>query len=348
MIRFDPAGDEARMLADMAARFVGESYSLPQRAEMARAAPGAVPKHWGQMAELGWLAAPLPEAVGGLGLPASDLVPLVGALGAGLVLEPYGPAVLDCAVTVAAAVPEAEVAELLAPMLAGERVEVMLRGARAERDGDGWVLRGAVGPVRGAASAAVFWVAAEGAFFRVDADKVERTALRLTDGQDAARVVLDGVVPEAVWDGVGGALDYGADYALFGALAEMNGLIDALYRDTLDYVKMREQFGRPIGKFQSVQHRMAEMFIHREEALSMTMLAAEALDEPEAFRRRALSAARVKVGDAARAVLRDAVQLHGGMGVTDELRVGHMVKRLLVLGQLEGSRHGHLERFLAA
>jgi alkylation response protein AidB-like acyl-CoA dehydrogenase len=114
-------------------------------------------------------------------------------------------------------------------------------------------------------------------------------------------------------------------------------------------VKLREQFGRPIGRFQVVQHRMADMFIAREEARSMMQLAAEAHDsEDESFRTRLISAARVKIADNARKVQRDAVQLHGGMGMTDELPVGHMVKRLLVLAQLGGNRQQHLERFNAA
>ena len=173
----------------------------------------------------------------------------------------------------------------------------------------------------------------------------------MLDGQPVARVVFDGVTVRNAdtITSAGAALRFGADLGCVAILAESAGVIDALYCATLDYVKLREQFGRPIGRFQVVQHRMADMFIAREEARSMMQLAAEAQDsEDESFRTRLISAARVKIADNARKVQRDAVQLHGGMGMTDELPVGHMVKRLLVLAQLGGNRQQHLERFNAA
>ncbi|TDK50684.1 acyl-CoA dehydrogenase family protein [Antarcticimicrobium luteum] len=357
MIHFDLPSDVALLLRDTAERFVAENYALPQRAEMLAAAPEEAPRLWSAMAELGWLAAPLQEAVGGLGLTPVHIVPLLEALGAGLVLEPVVPA-MRCAATLARALPENEAATALEPVLSGERIEVLAEGAEgapitATRDGDRVMLLGTAPLVPGGAAAAAFWAVAElgGApiLIRVAAEAASVAAFRLLDGQAAARVCFDGAscaVSEAVPDCAGAALDFGTDMGLVGALAECSGLIDALYRATLDYVKLREQFGRPIGRFQAVQHRMADMFIAREEARSMLHLAAEALESEDAgFRARLVSAARVKIADNARRALRDAVQLHGGMGVTDELAVGHMVKRLLVLTQLGGSRGAHLKRF---
>lgn len=354
MIRFDLPGDEALMLGATAARFVADCYGLAKRAAMLAEPAEGLPAHWPTMAGLGWLAAPLPEAAGGLAMAPADLLPLIAALGAGLVLEPYGPAILGCGTALAAALPDA--AAQLAPMLAGARIEVLADGSagavRATARGADWQLSGILPLVPGAAAAARLWVVADAPdgpmLFPVEAAEASVTPFRLLDGQAAARVALDGVpaAPAASGRTLVAALARAGDMALFGALAESTGVIDALHAATLGYVKLREQFGRPIGRFQAVQHRAAEMFVRREEARSMAQLAAEALGIADAgTRRRLLSAAKVKIADNARAILRDAVQLHGGMGVTDELAVGHMVKRLLVLAQTGGDRAGHLARF---
>jgi len=357
MITFDLPTEEALLLRDTAERFVADHYTLPQRAAMVQAAADQTPMHWAAMAELGWLAAPLPEAVGGLGLGPAQAVPLLEVLGAGLVLEPVVPVAMHCAATIARALPAAEAEAVLAPVLSGARIEVMAEGntgapITATRDGDRLSLSGTAPMVPGGAAASAFWCVADlsGArvLVRIAAEAAAVTPFRLLDGQAAARVCFDGVscaAEAAVFD-CGAALAFGAAMGLLGNLAETCGLIDGLFQATLDYVKMREQFGRPIGRFQSVQHRMADMFIAREEAQSMLRLAAEAVESGDAgFRTRLVSAARVKIGDHARKVLRDAVQLHGGMGVTDEVAVGHMVKRLLVLTQMGGSRGAHLKRF---
>ncbi|WP_180901652.1 acyl-CoA dehydrogenase family protein [Martelella soudanensis] len=360
MIRFEPPSGEALLLRDTAERFVADNYALEQRAAALSDAPDQLPRHFAEMAELGWLAAPVPEDAGGLGLSPVQIVPLMEALGAGLVLEPVGPVALGTAATLARALPESVAEVALAPILSGARIELIADGGEgrplaARRDGETIVLSGTVPALVGAAAAAAFWVVAEmdgdRLLLRVPAGAAQVTPCRLVDGQAAARVCFDGVsrpAADMIAD-CGAALDFGADLAMIGVLAESCGVIDALYRATLDYVKLREQFGRPIGKFQAVQHRMADMFIAREEARSMVLLAAEAMESADAlFRARLVSAARVKIADAARAVLRDAVQLHGGMGVTDELNVGHLVKRLLVLNQTGGNRAAHLKRFAEA
>lgn len=360
MICFDLPTEEAQLLKDTAERFVADHYALEKRGKALLAAPDDVPRHWAEMAELGWLAACVPEAAGGLGLTPVQIVPLMEMLGAGLILEPVGTVSLGCAAMLARALAPDDVAEKLAPVLAGEAIEVVVTGREnapivARRTGDDLVLSGASPAVIGAAAATAFWVVAEldgtRLLARVPAGAVSVTPCRLVDGQAAAQVFFDDVTlpaAEAIFD-CDAALEFGVDLALVGTLAETSGVIDALHKMTLDYVKMREQFGRPIGRFQVVQHRMADMFIACEEARSMVLLAAEAMESDDAtFRAKLVSAARVKVSDAARAVLRDAVQLHGGMGVTDELPVGHMVKRLLVLTQTGGNRAAHLKRFAKA
>ena len=350
-IRFTEPSAESQMLADSAARFIADHYDLAQRKQMLTQTLGAQPAHWGRMADLGWLAAPLPETVGGLGLTPEDLAPLLRQLGAGLVLEPYGPAILHCGTCLAHTLPADVAEEALAPMLAGERIEVLVDATKATTSltANGWHLKGTARAVTAAAEAAIIWIAAQGpdgpALFRLPADQVRRRPLRLIDGQPAADVSIDVTAELVEATALPEALARAHDIAVFGVLAETSGLISALYEDTLAYAKMREQFGRPIGKFQSIQHRLAEMFILREECLSMTQLAAEALrHEDKALRDRVLSSARIKLADAARTISHDAIQLHGGMGVTDELKVGHRVKRLLVLAQQGGARHHHLAR----
>jgi len=360
MIRFQLPDEETLLLKETAERFVADRYELTRRNAMLAAPAGEVPSLWGEMAELGWLAAPVAEAAGGLGLSAAQVVPFLGVLGGGLVLEPIGPVAMHCASTLARALPSDTVEATLAPILAGESVEVIAAGAedapiRAVREGGDLRLSGVVPLLIGGAQASAFWVAAEcdsaPLLVRIAADQADVEPFRLVDGQAAAKLTLDGVrcaASEAVMD-CGAAMAYGSDMALVGNLAEITGLIDRLYRETLEYVKLREQFGRPIGRFQAVQHRMADLFIMHEEAQSMVSMAAEAMESTDVtYRARLVSAAQVKICDNARVVLRDAVQLHGGMGVTDELPVGHMVKRLLVLTRISGSRAAILQRFRKA
>jgi alkylation response protein AidB-like acyl-CoA dehydrogenase len=358
MIRFDIPSEEARLLRETAERFIVDRYTLEQRGKIL-VDQSLMAKNWLAMAELGWLAAPLPESLGGLGIQPMQITGLLEVLGAGLVLEPLS-AVMQCAVTLARALPEEKAIDRLNPILSGARIEVMAEGASgnpitARGDGETLDLAGMSPLVMGGSVASTFWVVVENdgvqALCPVPATAAKVEHYRLLDGQPVARVVFDGVTVRNAdtITSAGAALRFGADLGCVAILAESAGVIDALYCATLDYVKLREQFGRPIGRFQVVQHRMADMFIAREEARSMMQLAAEAQDsEDESFRIRLISAARVKIADNARKVQRDAVQLHGGMGVTDELPVGHMVKRLLVLAQLGGNRQQHLERFNAA
>jgi alkylation response protein AidB-like acyl-CoA dehydrogenase len=185
---------------------------------------------------------------------------------------------------------------------------------------------------------------------------VKLNEYRMLDGQRAADVRFDGVQlgPDAVigepgagWPVLEAALDYGAGLLC----AEAVGAMDALFAATLDYLKTRQQFGVPIGKFQALQHRMADMYIHLEQARSMALLAAVRLgDRDPAHRdrqRQAVSAAKYRVGQAARFVGQQAVQLHGGMGVTDELPAAHYFKRLSTIELTLGDADHHLARFMA-
>jgi alkylation response protein AidB-like acyl-CoA dehydrogenase len=240
---------------------------------------------------------------------------------------------------------------------------------RAERmdtgGGNGWRLSGEKKVVLHGAQAGVLIVSGRSSggqrdeegitLFAVPADApgVHITEYRLLDGQRAADVRFDGVQvgPDAVigqpgagWAILDAALDYGAGLLC----AESVGAMDALFAATLDYLKTRQQFGVPIGKFQALQHRMADMYIHLEQARSMALLAAVRLrDGDPGARRQAVSAAKYRVGQAARFVGQQAVQLHGGMGVTDELPAAHYFKRLSTIELTLGDSDHHLARFMA-
>jgi alkylation response protein AidB-like acyl-CoA dehydrogenase len=239
---------------------------------------------------------------------------------------------------------------------------------RAERDGDGWRLSGEKKVVLHGAQAGMLVVSARSAgaqrdqrdpdgitLFAVprDAAGVHVTEYRMLDGQRAADVRLAGVrlggeavigQPGAGWAILEAALDYGAGLLC----AEAVGAMDALFAATLEYLKTRQQFGVAIGKFQALQHRMADMYIHLEQARSMAMLAAVRLGSGDADeRRKAVSAAKYRVGQAARFVGQQAVQLHGGMGVTDELPAAHYFKRLTTIALTLGDADHHLARFMA-
>ena len=186
-----------------------------------------------------------------------------------------------------------------------------------------------------------------------DSAGVQVTDYRTLDGLRAADIVFDNVqVPAdalvgelgAGWDILDAAADYGAGLLC----AEALGAMEALFAATLEYLKTRNQFGAPIGKFQALQHRMADMYIHLEQARSMALLAAVKLGSGDAQeRRRVVSAAKFRVGQAAKFVGQQAVQLHGGMGVTDELPAAHYFKRLTMIELSLGDSDHHLARFIA-
>jgi alkylation response protein AidB-like acyl-CoA dehydrogenase len=236
---------------------------------------------------------------------------------------------------------------------------------RAVRDGDGWRLDGEKKVVLHGAQAGMLIVSARGGGAQRDQDGISlfavpagapglgTTEYRMLDGQRAADVRFEGVrVDGSNLIGAAGAgwaiLEQAADYGAGLLCAEALGAMDALFAATLEYLKTRQQFGVPIGKFQALQHRMADMYMHLEQARSMALLAAVRLGSSDAEeRRRAVSAAKYRVGVAARFVGQQAVQLHGGMGVTDELPAAHYFKRLSTLQLTLGDADHHLARFIA-
>jgi alkylation response protein AidB-like acyl-CoA dehydrogenase len=365
--------EEQLQLADALKRWIARDYGFEARRAIVQSAGGTSDRAWATMAELGLTALPVPEQQGGFAGDAVDMFVVMQELGRGLVVEPYFATVLGAEFLRlggghAGLLERVAAGELKLACALGERQsrhDMRDIATRAEPDGDGWRLRGDKKVVLHGAQAGMLVVSArvEGAqrdeqgiaLFAVpaDAEGVRITEYRMLDGQRAADVRLDGVRvgpdgaigrPGAGWDILEAALDYGAGLLC----AEAVGAMDALFAATLDYLKTRQQFGVPIGKFQALQHRMADMYIHLEQARSMALLAAVRLRGGDAAeRRQAVSAAKYRVGQAARFVGQQAVQLHGGMGVTDELPAAHYFKRLSTIELTLGDSDHHLARFMA-
>jgi alkylation response protein AidB-like acyl-CoA dehydrogenase len=361
--------DEQNMLLDTTRRYVAREYGFEARQRIVQSETGVSEQAWKTLAEVGLLALLIPEDDDGLGGGPIETLLVMSALGEGLVVEPFlSSAVLGT--TAIARLGNAEQrAQWLGPMGAGELVTVFAHdepttrfdplavATAAARVGDGFVLRGRKAVVYDAPHAGLLLVSAviEGAglgLFAVPSDTpgVRLSAYRTFDGQRAADVHLDSVhVPSAARMGdayIGAELLTVLDIGLAAICAEAIGVLDRTVETTIEYARTRKQFGVPIGSFQALQHRMADMQIHREQARSMAYLAAVRATDADTMRRQtALSAAKVVIGEACRFVGQNAVQIHGGMGVTDELDVSHYFKRLFAIEKRFGSTLTHLERF---
>ncbi len=373
---------EQQQLADAVRRWIGRDYGFERRRAIVHSEAGVSPDAWATMVELGLTALPVPEEHGGFGGDALSMFAVMQELGRGLVVEPYVATVLGAEflrqggrhgallervaggdVKLACALGERQsrhdafdIATRAEAVDGGYRLHgekrVVLHGA----DADALIVSarsaGSGGDGQGMDGVSLFVVPRDSAGLRI-------TGYRTLDGLRAASVVLDGVVvgPDAVIGRVeeGGAiLDAALDYGAGLLCAEALGAMQALFDMTLEYLKTRQQFGAPIGKFQALQHRMADMAIHLEQARSMALLAALALARSGAdaggdlaMRRRVVSAAKYRVGLAARFIGQGAIQLHGGMGVTDELPASHYFKRLSMIELTLGDMDHHLERFIA-
>ena len=364
--------DEQNALRDTLSRYIVKDYPFEARRALAKSADGFSREHWKQFAELGLLALPFPEDFGGLSVTggnAVDTLLVMEAFGRGLVLEPYQSTVIVGGGLVRDAGSAAQKEALLPAVAGGERMLALAhfeRGARyevsrvdtaAKADGGGWKLSGAKGVVLGGGSADTLLVSASTgkglSLFLVDA-RAKGVAVRnymTQDGARAAEIALDNVAvgADALVGPEGGALpliERALDYGIAALCAEAVGIMAALNEATLEYLKTRKQFGQAIGRFQALQHRMVDMVIATEQSRSMAMMAAVKADSADAAeRRRAVSAAKAYIGQQARFVGQQAVQLHGGMGVVDELNVSHYFKRLTMIDLTFGNTDHHLGLF---
>ncbi|MCX7167117.1 MAG: acyl-CoA dehydrogenase [Rhodocyclales bacterium] len=348
--------EEQIALQDTVQRFIAKDYTFEKRRAIFDAAPGWSREVWQALADLGVLALNIDENYGGLGYGPQETGLVMGAFGAGLLLEPW----LAAAVVAPALIrriASADFQEQWLPNIAtGETIVVLAHGdARSEPvtefNGN---LNGRKAVVAHGGCADLLLVSAQTArgdtaLFAVTSG-AEGVSLRdypMLDGQRAADVVLNNA--PAMRIDAGGALDAidaALDIGLAALCSEAVGIMEATVAATTEYLKTRQQFGQPIGRFQALQHRMADMLLHLEQARSMSYLAAmHCTNKNTAARQRTISAAKVTIGQACRFIAQNAVQLHGGMGMTDELMLSHWFKRLTAIEMTFGDTDSHLQRF---
>ncbi|MCK9542709.1 MAG: acyl-CoA dehydrogenase family protein [Novosphingobium sp.] len=365
--------EEEVMLRDMLSRYMAENCAFEQRP--ARIAAGFDRARWHELAELGVLGVPFAEADGGSGFGARGALILMEAAGRALTTEPLLAALVGGTALTHGAT-EAQRAEWLPRLIAGDalfafahaepgaRSNVSLVRTVARRGAGGWVLDGGKTMVHAAPD--TDWIVlsartggAEGdregiSLFRVprDAEGLSVTAYRTIDGLDAGEVALGGVaLPADALLGEEGAafsaIERTLDLAAFAVCAEALGAIAALNERCLAHCRAREAFGQTLARFQAIQHRLVDMHVSQEQAGALTLKTAAAFAGSDAVRRRMVSACKVQVAQEAAFVGKHAVQLHGAMGMTEELDVGHYFRKLMLVQALFGGSDHHLRRFLA-
>jgi pimeloyl-CoA dehydrogenase small subunit len=367
--------EEQTLLQDSVARFIQNDYSFETRQKIVKEESGFSAANWQTFAELGWLGVPFPEADGGFGGGPIESMIMMEQFGKGLVVEPF----LATVVLAGGALKIGGSAEQKARYLPGI-VDGSIQGAMAyaepqgrfnladltttaRRDGDGWVIDGYKAVVLNGPSADLLVVSARTSgeqrdaqgvsvfLVPADADGISRRDYPTVDASRASEITFENVRVDG--DALLGEegrglplLEQVVDEGILAVGAEAVGAMEVLYKTTVEYCKTREQFGQPIGKFQVLQHRMVDMFMEHEQAKSLMYMAAMRMDEGYGDQaKKAVSAFKVQVGKSGRFVGQNAIQLHGGMGMTDELSVGHYFKRLTTIDTLFGNVDFHLKRF---
>ena len=369
--------EEQQLLAASIARFVERDYAFATRRTIVASDDGHSSEVWKTLAELGLLGLPLPSDFGGFGGGAVDAMPVMEAVGEALIVEPYlstvglGAQFVARAGTLAQkqrvlpAVAEGRTMLAFAQTETGSRYNLAHVATRARRTGDGdYVIDGEKRVVIHGPMADLLVVSArtdgevESAdgirLFLVDPARpgITQRNYRTLDSLRAADIVFKNVrVPADALlgdepDGLA-LVEEVVDYATALVCAEAVGAIRYANDASLEYLKTRKQFGVPIGAFQALQHRMVDMVIEYEQAKSMASLACASVDaetNPDA-RKRVVSAAKVRIAEACRHVSQEAIQLHGGMGMSDEIKISHTFRRLTMIAQQFGDAEHHLERF---
>lgn len=367
--------DEQTQLADGLKKFISKECGFEERKKIIHSPTGESEKIWKGFVDLGLLALPVPEEFGGLSGTPLDMLVVMQEFGRGLVVGPYYSTVWGAQILASAGSTEQKT-ELLALVAEGtcrlavafseneSRYDLAHVETKAVAKGNDYILTGKKSFVLGGGSADTFIVSArvsggirdkQGlALFLVDANAkgVSQTSNRTIDGYRASEVSLDQVIVSSTML-LGGALDAweaieeAADYATMLLCAQAVGAMEAMCHQTSEYTKTRKQFGLPIAKFQVLQHRMVDMFIHLEQARSMAYLAAVKISSKDAQeRKRSISAAKVRIGQAGKFIAQQSIQTHGGMGMSDELAVSHYFKRLTIIELMLGDTDYHLQRFM--
>ncbi|BDW83402.1 acyl-CoA dehydrogenase short-chain specific [Erythrobacter sp. Dej080120_24] len=368
--------EEQQMVRDGLARLVREEYGSETRREVIASDAGWRPEIWAQLAELGILGMPFSEEDGGFGGGAIDAMVVMEEFGKGLVVEPFVPTVVCAGGFLKHAGTAAQKEEHIGGIVSGERIFAFAYAepkgrydladlqTTAKKDGDGYVLNGHKAVVIGAPWASHLIVTARTSGEQRDKDGisvfiVDKSAEGVVtrdyatfDGRRASEVYFENVsVPADALIGEEGAalplIERVADEAVSALCAEACGAMKVANYMTLEYSKQRKQFGVPIGKFQVLQHRMADMYTEYEQAVSLTYYATLKLDAPERERKLAVSTAKVRIGQAAHKIGQEAIQIHGGNGMTDEYAIGHYFKRLTLFDSEFGNVDHHMKRHIA-
>ncbi|HVZ09203.1 acyl-CoA dehydrogenase family protein [Rhodopila sp.] len=368
---FDLSEDQ-RLLKESVDRLIAGEYSFEQRKKYLAEAAGWSAAMWSHLTELGLLGLPFPETLGGFGGGPVETAIVMEAFGRGLVLEPFFATIILGGGLLRRAAPDA-MRGALAPQVAAGKLKLAFahveRHSRydlsdvtttAARDGAGYVLNGAKSVVLHGDAADRIFVTARLSGGRRDPDGiglflvdpatpgVSRRGYGTQDGLRAAEISLANArvtADDMVHDNALAPIEHVVDEAIAALCAEAVGAMQAMQELTLEYLKTRKQFGRPIGSFQALQHRSVDMLVAVEQARSMALFAAiSAAEENPVERRKAISAAKVQIGRSARLVGQEAIQLHGGIGMTAEYAVGHYFKRTTMIDQLYGDADTHLAR----
>ncbi|MBL9011574.1 MAG: acyl-CoA dehydrogenase family protein [Alphaproteobacteria bacterium] len=366
--------EEQTLLRNSVQKYLQNTYDFDTRRKVSKSDAGWRKEVYAYFAENGLLGAAIPEDFGGLGGSAVDTMIIAEEFGRALVIEPFIQNAVLAAGFLKAAGSTAQKETLLPAIAAGENVFAFAYAepqgrynladlvTTAVKSGNGYTLNGYKAVVSGAPWADKLIVTARTSGGQRDAEGVtvfvvDKNAKGVStrdyptvDGQRASEVTLENVTvgADAVIGEVGGGLkivEKVTDEAIAALAAEAIGAMKVLNDTTIEYSKTRKQFGTPIGKFQVLQHRMVDMFMNYEQSVSITYMVTLKLEEEEAERKKAASAAKVQIGKAGRFIGQQAVQIHGGMGMTDELNVGHYFKRLTVIDTQFGNVDHHLKRY---
>ncbi len=366
--------EEQKMIQQSVERFVQENYDLPKRVEISSKDPGYSKDYWGSMAELGWLGLPFNEEDGGFGGNQIDTLVIMEQFGKGLVLEPFLANVVLGGGAIQMGGSEELKKEILPSLIEGTKQVTLAYAEQQSRfdledvatsarlDGDKYIINGQKSMVLNAESADHLVIVTrtsggqvdeEGiTLFLVDSDSkgLEKLNFPTVDGLRASEITLENV--EVGTERIIGDIDKGfeilkavSNNGILALCAEAVGAMEILYKDTVEYTQQREQFDHPLSDFQVLLHRMVDMFMEYEQCKSLLFRETmETIQDPE-MAQKTIHALKHLIGKSGIFVGENAVQLHGGMGVTEELRIGHFFKRLLVIDSQFGNADFHLDKF---
>ena len=366
--------EEQTLIQDQVDQFIQKEYDWETRQSLSNSELGFGDNNWQKFAELGWLGISTSEDNGGFGGSAIESMLIMEAFGKGLVVEPFLETIIMSGGLIDEHGSDQQKSSILEPAIAGQlhlalayaepqsRFNLSDVVTEAKSDGDNFILNGYKSVVMNGPSANKIIISARTSgsqleengitLFIVDGDSqgLNKTNYKTVDGRRASDLTFENVSVSK--DDIIGQIDAGFDIldssidrAILAISAEAVGAMEVLYKTTVEYTKTREQFGTSIGKFQVLQHRMVDMFMEYEQCKSLLYMATMKHEEGSADAKKAISGLKYQVGKAGRFIGQQAVQLHGGMGVTDELNVGHYFKRLTTVGTIFGNSDYHLKKY---